>query len=335
MHPLEAKLAAELAECEGKRLFLAVSGGPDSVAMLRGICAGGNETTSSILVGHFNHRLRAQADRDQQFVDDLCRSLGVVCALGQAEGDLHQRTTGIGLEAAARHARYRFVGRLAIETGADYVLTAHTADDQAETVLHRVIRGTGLRGLSGIRRSRPLCGQVQLLRPMLGITRAEVIDYLQSIGQEACHDCTNDESKQTRNRIRNDLLPLLRRDYNPDVTGSLLRLANLAGEVNEMTDRLTEELVQSCVTFCNSQVVEIHVGRLAAESSYLVRQVLNRAWQLQNWPERDMDHRHWVTLEAMVRIGRPSAHSLPGGVCAKRKGEQLLLTRPSELPAIN
>jgi tRNA(Ile)-lysidine synthase len=329
MHPFEKKLAAELAKLGPARLLVAVSGGPDSIALFRAALATANGATD-LAVGHFNHQLRPESADDEQFVRALCETLGVTCHVGRAETDLRSQTTGVGLEAAARTARYEFLGQVARELRIPYVLTAHTANDQAETVLHRVLRGTGLRGLKGIRPIRRLSDACQLVRPMLTVTRQEVQDYLQEICQPARLDSTNDQTLQTRNRIRNQLLPQLTCDYNPEVRAALVRLAGMASELEAVVEQVVSQAEADAVTLVDVGRVEIDVGPLTAALPYVIRQLLIRVWQRQSWPEREMDHAQWTIVERMIRHGEPKSRSLPGGVRAKRQGEQLVLTRPVE-----
>ena len=134
------------------------------MALLRAIFRLKTAGEGRVIAAHCNHQLRpAEADADEAFVVDLCRRLGVACEVGRAALD---PDGGDGVEAAAREARYRFLEETADRVGARYVVTAHTADDQAETILHRILRGTGVGGLGGMSRTRPL-GQATLLRPLL------------------------------------------------------------------------------------------------------------------------------------------------------------------------
>ena len=158
-------------------VLIAVSGGPDSVALLRAMAdlkqrVGG---AGWLVVGHFNHQLRPEADGDAEFVADLAGQLGLRFEQGRGEVRELSKLRGDGVEAAAREARYEFLLRAAEKCGARYVVTGHTADDQAETVLFNFLRGTGLAGLAGIQRVRPLNSAVSLMRPMLGVRRTDVI----------------------------------------------------------------------------------------------------------------------------------------------------------------
>lgn len=350
MHEFETKLAREWPpeKWTNTTVVVAVSGGADSIALLRGVLAIRLSGLGRVLVAHVNHRLRGtQADADAAFVEELARRFGlpyesVVCPL-----NLPDHTTGVGLEAAARQARYDILEEVAAESGARYVVTAHTADDQTETILHRIIRGTGPRGLSGIPRARQL-GPAVLLRPLLTISRQCVLEYLEAIGQPYRHDHTNDELTFTRNRIRRDLLPTLREQYNSQVDAALRHLGELATEqrraIRWMVDRLSEE----CLEKADSRELVISTRPLKNVPGYLVRECLQAIWQQQRWPLRDMTQAHWRQLEAMVlgrsdqppkpaRKGSPATdlhpphqlqrRVLPGNIHAECETERLVLTR--------
>jgi tRNA(Ile)-lysidine synthase len=215
-------------------VLAAVSGGADSVALLLGLSQLRAASPGRLVAAHFNHRLRgSESEQDQAFVEELSREVGVECIVGAAAADLAAAHGGQGLEGAARQVRYEFLARAADQCGARYVATAHTADDQAETILHHILRGTGLAGLAGIPRTRPLTPAATLIRPLLAVTRQEVLDYLQQLGKTYRDDSTNRLTDLTRNRIRLELLPLLERDFNPQVRGALLRLGRLAEEADD------------------------------------------------------------------------------------------------------
>src|SRR5262249_19663731 len=143
-----------------------------------------------------------------------------------------------GLEAAARDARYHFLRSTAERLGARYVATGHTADDQVETILHHILRGSGLAGLAGVPRLRSPSAAVTLIRPLLTIERTEVEDYLRQLGQDYRCDASNLSTEHTRNRIRHELLPLLADRFNPHVRDALRRLGTLAGEAQEVLSGL-------------------------------------------------------------------------------------------------
>ena len=202
---------------------------------------------------------------------------------------------GDGLEAAARTARYDFLRATAERLGARFVAVAHTADDQIETVLHRLIRGTGVAGLAGMPRVRPLSPTVSLVRPLLGVSRQDVLTYLQQVGQDFRTDASNADSRFTRNRLRHQLLPLLRSEFNADVDAALLRLAHQADESQQLVAALAEELFRRAVIVSASHV-EIDCRQLAIEPRLLVREACKLAWNAVGWPLQNMGFDQWQQL---------------------------------------
>lgn len=303
-------------------LLAAVSGGADSVAMLRALAAIKQGGAGRLVVAHYNHRLRgSDADDDARFVSTLSHACGLSLVTGAADEPLAS-------EDAARQARYRFLSSAADEVGARYVVTAHTADDQVETILHRIIRGTGISGLAGIRRTRRL-GAATLIRPMLGIRRHEVLEYLGSLGQAFRQDATNDQCRFTRNRIRHELLPLLSGQYNPRIDEALLRLGMLAGDAQSMVDRATAELYDLAVRRENAESIEIDVAILAGQPAHLVRELLVAVWRHERWPLGTMGYGEWNALAEMILAPNdtPEKRTLPCGLMAQREPARMRLTR--------
>lgn len=318
----------------GVHVVLAVSGGADSVALLRAMLElkqqhGG---LGQLHAAHLNHGLRlAEADYDQHWVAELCQSLGVQFWSGRTE--ITAPDTREGWEAAARSARYEFLTRTAEQIGARFVVTAHTADDQAETVLHRIMRGTGIEGLAGIPLSRSLSPSVTLIRPMLGVKRAEVVSFLEELEQGFCTDSSNASSRFTRNWLRNDLLPQIRDRVNPEVDDALLRLSQQAREtqqeIADRADRLIEMHAQFTEDANNSRSGELSIecGSLRDEAMVVVRELCKRAWQRSGWPLRDMGYDQWQQLAQLALSADGLAVMLPGGVRAEASGGFLVLRR--------
>ena len=339
MHPLELKLERSwpTGQWQEVTVLLAVSGGSDSIAMLRAMAALSPKPTPLLHVAHFNHGLRGDdADEDQAFVQEVCRRLGLKCLVGRAGVDYPRVGSNDGVEASARAARYPFLQETAERIGARYVVTAHTADDQAETILHRIIRGTGIGGLAGMPRARKLGTAVTLIRPFLDFHRRELTAYLADIGQTHREDSTNADTDLTRNCIRHELLPMLAKRFNPSVDQALLRLGSLAGELQSLIDRLVERLFQEAVTCAtDGQTVRIDATRLAAEPPYLVREVLLAVWRHKRWPMQSMGFEEWSGLAEMVTAAastspRPTEtnrRTFPGNVSATAKPKLLLLCR--------
>ena len=204
----------------------AVSGGADSVALLLGLYLLRDKLGITLSVAHFNHGLRgAESDRDQAFVRQLCSHYDLALHLGSGQVVAGDK----GLEAAARKARYGF-----FDTLSGKIATAHTADDNAETVLMHMIRGTGLKGLGGIAPSRG-----KIIRPMLSVTRQEVLRFLQEYHQDFVEDSTNQTDAFLRNRLRHHVMPLLQAE-NPSFSENMSEMALRLRQDEQLLSSLTE-----------------------------------------------------------------------------------------------
>jgi tRNA(Ile)-lysidine synthase len=334
-HHLELRLATSWPPEDWKdvTVLAAVSGGGDSVAVLRGLEAIRLPGEGRLIAAHVNHKLRgSESDGDQQFVETLCRESGIPCEVAIAAIDGAASGQGQGLESAARRARYAALEKMAGRLGARFVVTAHTADDQAETILHRIIRGTGIRGLAGMARARPL-GPATLLRPLLEIRREVLTAYLHEIGQPFRTDRSNCNMRFTRNRIRKELLPLLAAHYNHTITDALLQLGKLARQSQAIVDDVVERMAEECVLHTPEDGVCLDATRLAAQPSHVVREVLLVLWRRQNWPLAAMGFDEWDALANMVAAAVPpnrngtSRRMFPGAIMAEVRDGQLHLAR--------
>ncbi len=300
---------------------VAVSGGADSVALLRALCQVG---VGPLTVAHLNHRSRgAESDADEAFVRDLAAGLGL--DFRAKSEDVAAR--GGNFEEAARRVRYEFFAEVAAGIGAAWVATGHTADDQAETVLHRLVRGTGIQGLRGIAASavtaNPPTAPV-LIRPLLTVTRADVLAYLAELGQPFREDLSNADPHFTRNRIRHELLPLLR-TFNPEVVTALSRLANHAAEAHEViTAHAAAVLVRAERPRVGSTVI-LDAPRLGT-SPAVVRAVLRLVWQREQWPLAEMGADAWHRAVA-VALGSTLACDFPGGISMRHTGRVVQVGR--------
>jgi tRNA(Ile)-lysidine synthase len=235
---------------DSELILIALSGGPDSVALLHALIALRDRShgpSIRIAAAHFNHRIRgAEADRDEAFVRELCAQLGVELIVEQAAG---LAAGSPNLEERARFARYAFLERTAERLGAAHIAIAHHADDQAETVLMRLLRGSGVLGLGAMAEAGP----GRLIRPLLNLTRAEILDYLNEIGAGFVTDSSNQSTALARNFVRHELIPMLERDYSP---GLRRRLAELASESRELNDFTLTLAAEECI------------GRMSAEGRF-------------------------------------------------------------------
>lgn len=224
------------------RLYLvALSGGPDSVALLRMMHDGGYHVEAA----HCNFRLRgAESDRDEAFCKELCEQTGTKLHLAHFDTKAFAELRGISIEMAARELRYQWFTHLAEDIGAEGVCIAHHSDDQVETILLNMLRGTGLKGLLGMRRKNGL-----FLRPLLGISRKEILDYLDAIGQNYVTDSTNLEDDVQRNQLRLDIIPLLEQ-VTPAAKQNILRMADNLSDVEAIVNESLEEALKGCKVAC-------------------------------------------------------------------------------------
>ena len=281
----------------GTRIGVAVSGGADSTALLLLLLEQWDHAQLSAI--HVNHGLRGDdSDRDEQFCRDLAAAAGIpihVLATGGAAGE-----PGGNLEEGARDERLGFFQRLIDEDVIDAVMTAHTRDDQAETVLFRLLRGASVAGLVGIHPEARL-GRGRLLRPLLDRTRAELRAELKSRGQSWREDTTNASPEFRRNRIRQELLPQLEREWNPELTNTLARMAELAWD--------EEQFWKSYVSHEAGQVFVPQKGNTwTADASKLVSRPLAVARRLVRWAlERvkgDLRQIDFPHVEAVLALAR-------------------------------
>ena len=220
----------------GARILVAVSGGPDSVALLSLLAALAPSWQLSLWAVHVNHGLRGtESQEDARFVSALCDQLGVRVIIEHADlSEAASRRKGLSLQELARDRRYAIVARVAEEVSADKVALGHTADDQAETLIMWVLRGSGTGGLAGI----PVARGSLFVRPLLEITRAEILEYLAVEGVAYRSDSSNASDLYLRNRVRHGLLPALKR-FNPGVVKVLMRQADILREEDWCLEQLT------------------------------------------------------------------------------------------------
>lgn len=304
LHPFEQTSGKQFIDPSWRRgrLFVAVSGGPDSVALLRAMHA---LNPAEVVIGHFNHRWRgAASDQNEQFVETLGAQQGLRVLVERSSSD--DRT-----EESARAERYAFFERAAAALQANYVLLGHTANDQAETILHRILRGTALRGLAGIPMQRPL-GRSTIYRPILWAGRRDVLEYLQDCRQAYCVDESNTDTSYTRNRIRHNLLPHLEAIYNPAVVQSLLRLGGVAQESHEYMQRQATEAMSKTVSFESPDTVTIRRDQFRSLPDVIQKTLLQIIWQRQAWPEKSMGYAQWVQLAKAIE--EEKNHHLPQGI---------------------
>lgn len=316
----------------GTRLAVAVSGGADSVALFLILREVSPPLGIILSVAHFNHQLRgAEADADEQFVRDLAQQAGVEFHVERADVAAEAKRNHWNVEDAGRRLRRRFFNGLVERGLADRVAVAHTADDQAETVLAHLLRGTGLAGLAGI---HPISGPV--IRPLLSIRRGELRAYLSERGQAWREDASNLDTARLRARIRHQLLPLLEKDYQPALADRLCQLAELACGEEEFWGALTEARfagaaerfprgVSIPVAELASATPEKPLMDLLAASPAVARRLVRRAVKEVASERQHPSAAHVERVLELAQRGHGGQRiELPGGVRVERTLDQRL-----------
>ena len=314
----------------GDRAGVAVSGGADSVLLLEFMRLLAKSLGFVVSVVHFNHHLRgAESDADENFVRDLAARLGVDFIHGEADVGRVAREHHRNLEATARELRYRFFFSLTRRGRLDKVATAHTANDQAETILLRLLRGTGTRGLSGIHPTL----EGRIVRPFLNLTRAEIEAEIAHRDLPFRTDSSNRNLLLRRNKIRLDLLPQLARDFNPEVVRLLAGLADRARHDEEFLESQARERAQAW-RIREEEEEKIPVRPLAEFPPALARRVVRQMILAVNGSLTGFTHRHIEAVLELVTGGQSGRHLvLPADVSARREFEWLVIARrPQILP---
>jgi tRNA(Ile)-lysidine synthase len=312
----------------GDRVAVAVSGGADSVALLRVLLELRAELGIVLVVAHLNHQLRGEeSEADEHFVAELACGHELQFFSSRADVRQHAAAHRLSLEHAARDLRYRWLQDLAVEQKLNAVATGHTLDDQAETVLMKFLRGAGTRGLASIRPIMVL-EHCRVVRPLLETLRAEVERYLQSLHQPWREDHTNRDTKLTRNRIRHQLLPLLERDYNPNIRHVLSETAEVAlSEEDYWRDHAASlasrwHQKERCMRL---QEREGSADGFLSSGIAVQRRTLKHFLE---WHGITVDFHH-VEAARMCAVGDGSTVSLPHGWQARRDGDWLELVAPT------
>ncbi len=349
----------------GTRLLVAVSGGADSVALLHAMvrlaATQPDRLEGQIQAAHFNHGWRgAESDADETFVVELCQRLNVPLIVGRNEHPVSrnehrtvtawaaqqlpvtpERSVPAKTEEGARNQRYAFLTQTAYQCGARYVLTAHTANDRVETLLHNLFRGTGLSGVVGPSLTRSFGPELVLVRPLLGCWREQVEAYLQALEQGFRVDSSNADVKFQRNYLRQALLPELRERFGAQIDERLLAFSELAeesvGALRELSadylrriELMRDALASSGGLRERDVRSELWLPTLAKLPCPwpVVHQGLVSVWQERAWPLQAMSREQWKKLRELMNGQAGMEHAnLPGELVARRLGEWVVIAR--------
>jgi tRNA(Ile)-lysidine synthase len=282
-------------------------------------------TLAKLVLAHLNHQLRgAESDADEAFVVELARVWNLPARAHRLDVASAAKRTGVNLEDTARRLRYDWLTQVAREEGARWVATGHSADDQAETVLFRLLRGTGLEGLSGMAERRGLAEGVDLVRPFLRVRRSAILAFLEEKQQAFRRDSSNTDTRLTRNRLRQELLPALAEEYNPAIIDILCRLAEQAREAQTEVAHAAERLLERSELPRAGRLVILDAEELREGSRHLRREVFRILWRREQWPMGRMTFKDWARLAGLVER-KSGALELPEGIKARRTGRVVQL----------
>ncbi|MFC1940642.1 tRNA lysidine(34) synthetase TilS [Chloroflexota bacterium] len=298
------------------RLLLAVSGGQDSVCLLHVLVKLQKELNIELHVAHLNHQLRGtESEADAQYVSQIASQFGVPVTVERRDVKAYQSRQRISLEEAAREVRYKFLAEVAKSIGAQRVAVGHTTDDQVETILMHLIRGTGTRGLRGLRPSsywQSSGSGVTVIRPLLPVSRQETSAYCHEHHLLPRIDTSNFSLSPLRNKIRHQLLPLLK-SYNPRVTEALLRTARITGDdiafLDKESARLWGRVVQR-----QGETAVFNKEKFLNLPSVLQRYLLRAAIEKLSGNLKDIEARHIEEIMAVLHKPAGKRLSLPGGL---------------------
>ncbi len=317
----------ELRGIAGQRIVVAVSGGADSVALLRILADLRTDLGLEIVVAHFDHQLRTDSAEDAAWVCALGAELKLPCVIGRPESPAR----GSHVEAWARRERYRFLQQTARNANARWVAVGHTADDQAETVLHHVIRGTGLAGLAGMPETRMLCREVSICRPCLRASRQQLRETLRSGDHSWRDDPTNFDGRFTRNAIRNELLPFIEQRFGRDPVPALLKLAEQARLSMVDLRQRARRLLKRAVIEWDADRVRLSSRVLASASDLVVQEAAVLLWRRMDWSRREMSQRSWQRARQLMK-GDARADQWPEFVRGACRREIVVLERTPPQP---
>lgn len=305
-------------------VLIGVSGGPDSIALLHILWRLKQEYSLKLHVAHLNHMFRGdEARADAEFVRQLCQRLEVPCTLGEENVPAFVAKNRMSAEEGARYLRYRFFSQLATKIHATKIGLGHHADDQAETILLNLLRGSGLKGLAGMKPKRNM-----YIRPLLGVTRAEIEEYLEINNLPSRIDSSNLEPIYTRNEIRLKLIPLLKDRYNPNLVNNLNQLSEILRPEDDYLERITNETFKAYVNVQGNQL-SISKKTFMELPLALRRRLLRLMFQTLAGREANLTFKTVVRMEKFLEQANYDKNlGLPLEIVLKNKLGIIILSKP-------
>jgi len=311
------------------RVLIGLSGGPDSIALLRALLKLGSKFSLTICVAHLDHGFRGEESRaDRKFCEDLAKKLGLEISCEEIDVPKVAKEKGLSPEEAARFERYDFFKRVAAAKKITKIAIGHNRDDQAETVLMRVFRGSGMSGLGGISPVKTM-GGLTIIRPLIEVSRREIEGFVKDNGFEVRHDSSNDKTLFTRNRIRRDLIPYLEKNFNANIKEILANTAENLRSENEFLEKLTRRKFKSMSKRSDSSEIVIDIKKFKKQTAALRKRILRTALEDLKGNLRRLTYQHWKEMDELVEK-RPgnSIVDLPGGINVIKNKNKILIQLP-------
>lgn len=326
MRTLEKKVFSYIDEYQmllpDERVVAGISGGADSVCLLFVLMEWKKQFGLEPVVVHVNHGIRKEAAEDANFVERLCGQYDIPFYLKVADIPRLAAESKCSEEEAGRNFRYRAFEEVAHEVGATKIAVAHNLNDRGETMLFNLFRGSGLKGLTGI---APVRGEI--IRPILCVTRAEIEQYLEEIGQDYCHDVTNEGDDYTRNRIRHHILSYAEQEIAPGCVQRMGQTADILAETEDYLQQQTREALENCICKEQELSVELDCERVLNLHSAIRKRVLLAALNRISPGVRDISYVHVDMVYELFTRKAYRQYCLPHGIRARREYDKVVLSR--------
>ncbi|ABW17993.1 tRNA lysidine(34) synthetase TilS [Alkaliphilus oremlandii] len=311
----------------GDRIIVAISGGPDSVCLLHNLYQLREEYNLELYGAHLNHNFRGiDAQVDAQYVANLCEELNILCFIKSMDVPQYAKEKGLSSEEAGRILRYEFFDEIAEQVGANKIAVAHNENDQAETVLMRLLRGTGLQGLTAIHINRG-----RIIRPLLGVDRKSIEEYCEKYQLSPRIDKTNLESIYKRNKIRLELIPYLEEHYNPNIIENLVRTAEILKEDFDFIEEQSREIYSGLMTNQNEFSLTLPLEAIRNLHPAIKSRVIRLAAEQLLGRQEILEYKHVQNVLDLVEKGATGKKTaLPLGLIAKISYENLCFTTEAE-----
>lgn len=311
---------------KNEKILVALSGGPDSVCLLHILYKLKEKFNIELGAIHINHMLRdKEADEDEKYVSNLCDELKIKCYIKRIDIKNISEKEGISLEMAGREERYKAFEEIKNKEGYDKIAVAHNANDQAETVLMRIMRGTGLDGLTGIKPSR----EGGIIRPILCLNRKEIEAYCEDNNLNPRIDASNYERVYSRNKVRLDILPYMRDNFNKDIIETLNRMAVLLNKDNEFIEQQANKCYKKYCKESKNQIL-IEAALFKEEQEALITRIIKKAFKEISSSHKNFEMKHIYDVIELAKKETGKKINLTNGVIVENKYGDIVLKKKNE-----